>query len=286
MLETSVRLLRLLSLLQTRRDWSGAELAERLGVTTRTVRNDIERLRILGYEVHSGTGIAGGYRLGAGVRDAAAAARRRGGGGRRAGAARRGGRHGHRDRGDLAARADQARADAAGPAAAAAGRAAQATVSAAGGGPTVDAETLTTSPPPAATTSSCASTTRARRRGRRAPGRAAPAGLHRSPLVPAGLGPRPRGLAHVPGRPGPAAAADRPTVHPAGAARGRGATRRPRCRLSGLALPGPGPPARPGRLVADRITPAGGLLTPVRRQPSLVGLAMHAPGRRRTSRNF
>ncbi|MEU7001273.1 YafY family protein [Nonomuraea sp. NPDC046570] len=66
MLDTSVRLLRLLSLLQARPDWSGGDLAERLGVTTRTVRNDIERLRILGYEVHSTTGTAGGYRLGAG----------------------------------------------------------------------------------------------------------------------------------------------------------------------------------------------------------------------------
>ncbi len=63
MLDTSVRLLRLLSLLQSRRDWSGAELAERLEVTTRTVRNDIERLRLLGYAVQSRTGIAGGYRL-------------------------------------------------------------------------------------------------------------------------------------------------------------------------------------------------------------------------------
>ncbi len=63
MLDTSVRLLRLLSLLQARRDWSGADLAGRLGVTTRTVRNDIERLRILGYEVRSSTGITGGYRL-------------------------------------------------------------------------------------------------------------------------------------------------------------------------------------------------------------------------------
>lgn len=67
MLETSVRLLRLLSLLQARPDWSGAELADRLAVTTRTVRNDIERLRILGYQVHSTTGTAGGYRLGAGA---------------------------------------------------------------------------------------------------------------------------------------------------------------------------------------------------------------------------
>jgi predicted DNA-binding transcriptional regulator YafY len=66
MLETSVRLLRLLALLQVRRDWCGADLASRLGVTTRTVRNDIERLRILGYQVHSSTGITGGYRLGAG----------------------------------------------------------------------------------------------------------------------------------------------------------------------------------------------------------------------------
>nr|WP_246268648.1 WYL domain-containing protein [Nonomuraea typhae] len=47
--------------------WSGAELAGRLGVTTRTVRNDVERLRILGYEVRSATGTAGGYRLGAGA---------------------------------------------------------------------------------------------------------------------------------------------------------------------------------------------------------------------------
>jgi predicted DNA-binding transcriptional regulator YafY len=67
MLDTSVRLLRLLSLLQARPEWSGAELADRLEVTTRTVRNDIERLRILGYQVHSTTGTAGGYRLGAGA---------------------------------------------------------------------------------------------------------------------------------------------------------------------------------------------------------------------------
>jgi predicted DNA-binding transcriptional regulator YafY len=67
MLETSVRLLRLLSLLQSRRDWSGADLAARLEVTSRTVRNDIERLRALGYQIRSTTGPAGGYRLGAGT---------------------------------------------------------------------------------------------------------------------------------------------------------------------------------------------------------------------------
>ncbi|MBA2520329.1 MAG: YafY family transcriptional regulator [Chloroflexia bacterium] len=67
MLETSARLLRLLSLLQTRRDWTGAELAERLGVSGRTVRNDVERLRTLGYPVHATRGATGGYRLGAGA---------------------------------------------------------------------------------------------------------------------------------------------------------------------------------------------------------------------------
>lgn len=67
MLETSAaRLLRLLGLLQSRRDWTGPELAERLEVTERTVRNDIERLRMLDYPVHATRGAAGGYRLGAG----------------------------------------------------------------------------------------------------------------------------------------------------------------------------------------------------------------------------
>jgi predicted DNA-binding transcriptional regulator YafY len=66
MLETSARLLRLLSLLQARRDWTGTELAGRLGVTSRTIRNDVERLRGLGYPVDARPGVAGGYRLGAG----------------------------------------------------------------------------------------------------------------------------------------------------------------------------------------------------------------------------
>jgi predicted DNA-binding transcriptional regulator YafY len=66
MLETSARLLRLLSLLQARRDWTSAELAGRLGVTTRTIRNDVERLRGLGYPVEARPGVSGGYRLGAG----------------------------------------------------------------------------------------------------------------------------------------------------------------------------------------------------------------------------
>lgn len=67
MLPTSARLLRLLGLLQTHRDWSGPQLAERLAVSTRTVRNDVEKLRSLGYPVDSTTGVSGGYRLGSGA---------------------------------------------------------------------------------------------------------------------------------------------------------------------------------------------------------------------------
>ncbi|GAA2414137.1 YafY family protein [Streptomyces pulveraceus] len=67
MLETSARLLRLLSLLQAHRDWSGADLAERLGVTPRTVRRDIDKLRELGYPVNASPGTGGGYQLGAGA---------------------------------------------------------------------------------------------------------------------------------------------------------------------------------------------------------------------------
>ncbi|MEU7060836.1 YafY family protein [Streptomyces sp. NPDC046197] len=67
MLETSARLLRLLSLLQAHREWSGAELADRLGVTPRTVRRDVDRLRELGYPVNASPGTGGGYQLGAGA---------------------------------------------------------------------------------------------------------------------------------------------------------------------------------------------------------------------------
>lgn len=67
MSETSARLLKLLDLLQTHRDWTGSELAERLEVTTRTVRKDITRLRNLGYPVDASPGVAGGYRLAAGA---------------------------------------------------------------------------------------------------------------------------------------------------------------------------------------------------------------------------
>jgi predicted DNA-binding transcriptional regulator YafY len=67
MLSTSSRLLDLLALLQARRDWSGAELADRLEVSGRTIRRDVDRLRTLGYPVESLGGPAGGYRLRAGT---------------------------------------------------------------------------------------------------------------------------------------------------------------------------------------------------------------------------
>src|SRR5215471_5457572 len=67
MANTSSRTLRLLSLLQTHRFWPGTELAERLGVSERTLRRDVDRLRELGYPVAAARGVGGGYQLAAGV---------------------------------------------------------------------------------------------------------------------------------------------------------------------------------------------------------------------------
>jgi predicted DNA-binding transcriptional regulator YafY len=67
MAETTGRVLQLLGLLQSRRVWTGEELAERLAVTTRSVRRDVERLRELGYPVRASRGHGGGYQLGAGA---------------------------------------------------------------------------------------------------------------------------------------------------------------------------------------------------------------------------
>jgi predicted DNA-binding transcriptional regulator YafY len=67
MANTSSRTLRLLSLLQTRRYWPGGELAGRLGVSARTLRRDIDRLRELGYPVEAQRGTDGGYQLAAGA---------------------------------------------------------------------------------------------------------------------------------------------------------------------------------------------------------------------------
>ncbi|WP_158894138.1 helix-turn-helix transcriptional regulator [Amycolatopsis anabasis] len=63
---TTERVLTLLALLQQRPVWTGPELADRLGVTPRTVRRDVERLRMLGYAVHASQGVGGGYQLGPG----------------------------------------------------------------------------------------------------------------------------------------------------------------------------------------------------------------------------
>lgn len=67
MTDTPARLLNLLSLLQTPREWPGSELAERLDVSPRTIRRDIDRLRELGYPVEASRGSIGGYRLVAGT---------------------------------------------------------------------------------------------------------------------------------------------------------------------------------------------------------------------------
>ncbi|TDD52319.1 YafY family transcriptional regulator [Nonomuraea terrae] len=63
---TTERVLTLLGLLQQRQVWTGPDLADRLGVTPRTVRRDVERLRALGYPVHATQGVGGGYQLGPG----------------------------------------------------------------------------------------------------------------------------------------------------------------------------------------------------------------------------
>ncbi|GAA4013137.1 YafY family protein [Allokutzneria multivorans] len=68
MLETASRLLALLALLQSRPAWPGSELAERLDVSGRTIRNDIDRLRELGYPIEAVRGPAGYYRMGAGAK--------------------------------------------------------------------------------------------------------------------------------------------------------------------------------------------------------------------------
>ncbi|MGH1548834.1 helix-turn-helix transcriptional regulator [Leifsonia poae] len=67
MASTGSRALQLLSLLQNHRYWPGHELADRLGISPRTLRRDVERLRDLGYPVDATRGVSGGYQLAAGA---------------------------------------------------------------------------------------------------------------------------------------------------------------------------------------------------------------------------
>ncbi len=68
MASTGERMLELLALLQSRHRWQGRELTQRLGISERTLRRDIDRLRTLGYPVHADSGVDGGYQLGPGAR--------------------------------------------------------------------------------------------------------------------------------------------------------------------------------------------------------------------------
>ena len=174
-------------------DWPGAELAERLGVTPRTVRRDIDRLRSLGYPVDAAPGVAGGYQLGPGGHlPAAPARRRRGHRGRRCPRCvdrRRRVRY----RAAGAGRARQARPPAARPAAAPGRRLRASTVMLAPPSDRVDAELLVT------LAQACDANERVvltylDREGAAhgAPYRALSARVHRAPLVPRRPRRRPR----------------------------------------------------------------------------------------------
>ena len=200
--DTTQRVLRLLSLLQQRPVWSGPELAERLGVTTRSIRRDVERLRGLGYPVHATQGLGGGYQLGRGkdlppllLDDeeavAIAVSLRLAAGGTVTGASE-------------AALSTLAKLDQVMP------PRLRSEVKA------IHESTETLSTTPTSSTATCCSTLakacrdltarplrvrRPRRRRHRAVGRADPPRRHRSPVVPHGVGRRPRGLADLPPRP-------------------------------------------------------------------------------------
>ena len=220
MADTAARLLRLLALLQSRADWTGPQLAERLGVTTRTIRKDVERLRALGYPVDAAPGAGGGYRLGAVA--PAAAARRRGGGRGRDRAADGGRRRRLRARGGVGARAREARAGAPVASAPPGDGAARGDALVPGAAPAVDAEVL----------AALAAAVRARESASTTPARATPRGSARSSpsgsctptaLAPRRLGPGRGGLVHPRGRDDPA---ERPPRNALRAA--RGPRRRPR----------------------------------------------------------
>ncbi len=248
MLETSARLLRLLSLLQAHREWSGADLADRLGVTARTVRRDVDRLRELGYPVNASPGTGGGYQLGAGaelppllldddeavavavglrtaagqgiegIGETSVRALTKLGTGAAEPVAPPGGRPQRVHRADAAQRAAvrrrPGRADRAGRAVPGRGTAA-----------------LRLREP--------------RRHAHPPQRRTAPPGLHRAALVPRRLGPGARGLAHLPRRPHRPQAAARAALHPARApGRGSRRTRLERHLHARVRRACPGPAAR------------------------------------------
>ena len=237
-------MLRLLSLLQTHRYWPGEELADRLEVSGRTLRRDIDRLRELGYAVDASRGVAGGYQLRAGgslppllLEDEEAVAIAVGLRTAAAGLGRRAG-------GDVGAGADQGdRADAA-EAAAADGRAevADRVAGSVGRGP--DGRCRRTHHAGAGLPRRRAAEVRlhrARRQAHPSLGRAAPAGVAGPPLVPRRLRPRPAGLALLPARPDPQAGGHRaalPSARPP--RRGRADVRAVRHPADAAALPGAG----------------------------------------------
>ena len=219
MSQTSSRLLELLSLLQGRREWPGAELADRLEVSGRTVRRDVERLRDLGYPVESRDRARRRIPASRRNRDAAAAPRRRRGDRDRRRPTHRGARLGDGHRGERRARAGQARAGPAGPPAPARPRAGLGDDHAPGrrpdgrpAGPDGDRRRVpglrapsVRLPPP-------------RRHREPARGRAPHARQPRAPLVSRRLGPPPRGLADLPRRPAGPPGRDRCALQPAHAA--------------------------------------------------------------------
>ena len=208
-------MLALLSLLQARPDWPGPELAQRLGVSDRTIRNDITRLRDLGYPVDAVRGAAGHYRLGVGREAAAAAARRRGGGRRRRRTA--GGPRGRGHRRGQRPGAGQAGAGAAAPAAAPGRRAARSDLAGPGEHrhatsriPQVDADVLADARRGRPRPRAGAPRPPARRRpaDRR---RAVPPGQLAAAVVPRRAGSA-RPVARAAGRPGDPADADAPAL--------------------------------------------------------------------------
>ena len=233
-------MLRLLSLLQTHRYWPGPELSDRLEVSPRTLRRDVDRLRDLGYTVDAVRGAAGGYQLRAGgslppllLEDEEAVAIAVGLRTAAAGAVA-----GTDDRSVQALSkvlslmpprlrrqmdAVASQTDAPGPWE---------------GAPVVDATVLTTLGAGLPRQRAAAlRLRRARGRGEPPPGRAAAPRLPRPPVVPRRLGPRPDGLAQLPAGPGHRPRAHRPALPPARAA-GR---RRARVRAAGHPPDAPAP---------------------------------------------